>query len=785
MSKGADISQAAETPLPVLLTQGERQFVRAPRMVDELIATGKLADGEMAAYTILGKHRCLFASEVMAAWGVKELTGFREKVRFSEPYLKWCAKENEAGADWRLCFDLGLSIEEMLALRGFDAHLVPSFYIGGGYAKERWLATRGVARYRLVNFKLRSLEEVSLLGVQMVLRARLLEMVKEAGAEAGPKRVATGMPLSPTYFDVSTPIAAANLAFSFAMFYPPPFPLDLGYHTGSIDSHPVGVGLFDLEGLHFLSLENVNLLKGGSRKADGRAIKWGDIGFMTELHGTVLESFGSRKDLTPAVNTMPTVSAPEQLAVGRVAGGENIDPYDLAKAKESMAVEEPSRHPPRPKPAKAAGSQPSSGAKSSAAGGDASSAADGRMSRRVLIASIVVIALSLGALMGSSVGKRLVPVSLWNTAPTVAEPARAESATITGKTAVLNVLGADDGGEEALTYQWKATGSPEDASVGFSVNGTNPAKRVVVSLDKPGTYAFSVTIKDSSGLAVESKTAVTVSPTLASIDLSPSPTKAKAGQTLQLAGVAKDQFGAPLAVQPALAWSVAPGGIGGTISASGLYTAPGSAAGSDTIEAASGETTAKTAVTVELPFGVFCTDSDIGDASPAGSTSYDPATGLYTLKGGGTDIEDVSDQFHYLHVPTSGGRTLVARVTSEQNTDAWAKAGVMFRQSVAADAAFATVVVTPANVVSFQYRTETGAVAANAQVGGVSLPRWVKLVKDGDQFTAYHSEDGSTWVKIGEPQTIALGSSFTAGLALTSHVQGASCAATMTDVSLR
>jgi len=70
--------------------------------------------------------------------------------------------------------------------------------------------------------------------------------------------------------------------------------------------------------------------------------------------------------------------------------------------------------------------------------------------------------------------------TLWVTAagsqtPTVATAPAANPNPVTAKTTSLSVLGADDGGEAALTYTWATAGTPP-AAVSFSPNGSNGAK---------------------------------------------------------------------------------------------------------------------------------------------------------------------------------------------------------------------------------------------------------------------------------------------------------------------
>src|SRR5205823_2184625 len=65
------------------------------------------------------------------------------------------------------------------------------------------------------------------------------------------------------------------------------------------------------------------------------------------------------------------------------------------------------------------------------------------------------------------------PQSVANAAPTIATPASASPLQVSGATAAVAVLGADDSGEAMLTYTWAATGP---ALVTFSPNGSNAAK---------------------------------------------------------------------------------------------------------------------------------------------------------------------------------------------------------------------------------------------------------------------------------------------------------------------
>ena len=185
-----------------------------------------------------------------------------------------------------------------------------------------------------------------------------------------------------------------------------------------------------------------------------------------------------------------------------------------------------------------------------------------------------------------------------------------------------------------------------------------------------------------------------------------------------------------------------------------------------------------------LPSGWL--DADIGSPSLAGSASC--TAGVYTLSGNGSDIRNLADQFNYASATVSGDQTLVARVTSQGNTSAWAKAGVMFRDSLAAGSMFVDVVATPTSGVTMQWRNSTGGSCGAATTSGVagpspSNPVWVMLVKSGSLYTGYYSLNGSTWIEAGTTSLNFTNSAYLAGLAVTSQNTGTLSTATFDNVS--
>jgi hypothetical protein len=110
----------------------------------------------------------------------------------------------------------------------------------------------------------------------------------------------------------------------------------------------------------------------------------------------------------------------------------------------------------------------------------------------------------------------LVVVYAQDDAPSIATAPSASPSPVTGTSATLSVLGADDRGESALRYTWSSVGFAP-APVTFSANGSNAAKTTTATFSAAGSYDFQVVVTDA---AQQSTTAylsvpVTLAPSVA------------------------------------------------------------------------------------------------------------------------------------------------------------------------------------------------------------------------------------------------------------------------------
>src|SRR5215212_5493373 len=97
------------------------------------------------------------------------------------------------------------------------------------------------------------------------------------------------------------------------------------------------------------------------------------------------------------------------------------------------------------------------------------------------------------------------------------------------------------------------------------------------------------------------------------------------------------------------------------------------------------------------------TTTTVGTVTIKGSATTSPS-GRITVSGEGTDIWSTADGFQFLYKVLSRDGQITANLTGFQNTDGWAKAGLMIRQGLMPNAVHASLLATPSNGIVFERR---------------------------------------------------------------------------------
>jgi hypothetical protein len=160
--------------------------------------------------------------------------------------------------------------------------------------------------------------------------------------------------------------------------------------------------------------------------------------------------------------------------------------------------------------------------------------------------------------------------------------------------------------------------------------------------------------------------------------------------------------------------------------------------------------------------------ADVGTVGIAGKATS--SGGAWTIQAGGHDLWDGEDAFHYVYQPLSGDGEIVANVTGVTAVTGaeWSTAAVMIREKLTASSVHASMIITAQGKAKFRVRATEGGttLSEGPRTGTAYPPRWLKLVRSGNVFTAFLSTDGVTWTQVHTPQTVLMPADVWVGLAV-------------------
>jgi outer membrane protein assembly factor BamB len=176
--------------------------------------------------------------------------------------------------------------------------------------------------------------------------------------------------------------------------------------------------------------------------------------------------------------------------------------------------------------------------------------------------------------------------------------------------------------------------------------------------------------------------------------------------------------------------------------------------------------------------------SDIGNPAVVGDQVAGNNT--LTIKGAGQDIWGVADQFRFTWQQMAANSTISAHILAQGKTNSLAKAGVMLRTGIDANAPYYAAFVTPGQGLIVQYRSVPGLDTHIFVIdGAVTAPTYLQIARWNNIFTTYTSADGVTWTPVaGSSIAIDMNGSVLAGLTVTSHKPTALDAVTFASIKV-
>jgi len=181
-------------------------------------------------------------------------------------------------------------------------------------------------------------------------------------------------------------------------------------------------------------------------------------------------------------------------------------------------------------------------------------------------------------------------------------------------------------------------------------------------------------------------------------------------------------------------------------------------------------------------------NQDIGTTGAAGSAdeSNGDGSGTWTVTGSGRDMWNQDDEFHLVYTTLRGDGEISARVASIPDQHDWQKAGVTIRESVDARSPHVSHVMRETDRGgSAQWRPGYSSNSQSDNHGNPDTPQWVRVVREGDTFRTYLSDNGTSWtLHNNRVKYVPMKAEVLIGLCVTSHVNGTLSTCTFDDVKL-
>lgn len=175
-------------------------------------------------------------------------------------------------------------------------------------------------------------------------------------------------------------------------------------------------------------------------------------------------------------------------------------------------------------------------------------------------------------------------------------------------------------------------------------------------------------------------------------------------------------------------------------------------------------------------------DVNRGNTGRGGYLTYDSSNGTFFQGGSGADVWTNTDSFRFSYQTLVGDGTIIARVDRLDYTATYAKAGVMIRQSLDANAKHVYYGMKPNNEMEAIARSSTGGTAYN-NFGGGSTGPWVRLERVGNLFTISRSANGVSWTVAGTT-TVAMTGPVMIGLATCANNFSAQTTSSFSNVTV-
>ncbi|WP_129667645.1 ThuA domain-containing protein [Phytoactinopolyspora endophytica] len=177
--------------------------------------------------------------------------------------------------------------------------------------------------------------------------------------------------------------------------------------------------------------------------------------------------------------------------------------------------------------------------------------------------------------------------------------------------------------------------------------------------------------------------------------------------------------------------------------------------------------------------------------SNADGTFDRPDTDTWVIDSGGGNMWQGTDEYSAAYLPAAAAEqwTATVKIESQTNSHNSAKAGLIVRNDVtqpASSPGYAAMTLRAGS--GFEWLRDTdgnGQLDASDGASTTSYPAWLRLVRDGEEYTAYWSKDDENYTAMGDSVTLSEAAAVQdIGLAVTAHSTTARSEVEFTDFTL-
>ena len=189
----------------------------------------------------------------------------------------------------------------------------------------------------------------------------------------------------------------------------------------------------------------------------------------------------------------------------------------------------------------------------------------------------------------------------------------------------------------------------------------------------------------------------------------------------------------------------------------------------------------------------YCTDapspwtsSDIGNVQLPGEICY--LDGHFEMTGSGVGMNEKADAFYFTYQQLNGDVEIIAKLNSFENGGLNGNASVVIREylSNSSKVAATTIAANPnfkGAEIQFEFRKSAGSKLNSTSYQTAGLPKYLKLVRSGNNVTSYIGDSTNNWIEISSTR-INFGSKIFVGIAAASGTTNTTTLADFSEVTV-